>query len=616
MDDYLQKKITVFKDIKDIENPRYITVKEALDRIKKGGKDNQTKDLCQKIQRETDKEKRSKLKGNLVSVLFTGKFDVGVEKDDGKISYRDNQSLGEHSGLVVLDWDDIEPYVLKPKLKADHHIFACWTSPSGNGVKALVKIQNPNKHAEHYNALIADYSKYGELDTSNRNVGRVCYESYDPTIFVNPESWVYAGVLAEKKQASETSAQGLIDRYDYSKLNICCKMIRNSQIGNRNNTLLKASRLAGGYISAGHLPPQATKEIILREYEKVNPEEATDVVVGTIERGIAYGLDMPVYDFEKEERVARQEVGEAELDFIVEYDEVLKRLIDYRNGVVPENWGTGWANLDTHFIWKPRSFYVNLGIDNVGKTYMSFYLMMATAMNHGWKHIIYSAENTVDSQIRDMMMFAASKKVKEMTDLEFKHAYEFVREHFEFIDNKKTHTYLDILDMANKMLSRKSYNYMLIDPYNSLSRKGMFEFGNNAHEYDNEAASNMLSWCKSGDTGIFLNIHTNTEAKRRRDGKGHAKKPFKDDSEGGGKWANKADFFTITHRITNHEEIKERYVTDFSVEKVRDGETGGDVHSYNDPFQMKLMYGTYFVDHLGGRAERPFQPLKTNINEL
>ena len=84
--------ITIFKNIFSKE-PHFITVEKALERIKIGA----SKGLVLDIRLALDKEKANKLKLNLPSVCFSGRF--GADRKD--------EQLVEHSGFVVLDFDDI-----------------------------------------------------------------------------------------------------------------------------------------------------------------------------------------------------------------------------------------------------------------------------------------------------------------------------------------------------------------------------------------------------------------------------------------------------------------------------------------------------------------------------
>lgn len=139
-----------------------IGVDKALERIKVG----KSREKVEQI-RNGDKS----LKKHLPVVLFSGTFNK-----------REDVSMIQHSGFIVLDFDNItEVEDAKMKLATDEYSYATWISPSGNGVKVLVRITNPEHHHDHFRALLAYHEKpYGlELHSSGSNLSRACSESYD-----------------------------------------------------------------------------------------------------------------------------------------------------------------------------------------------------------------------------------------------------------------------------------------------------------------------------------------------------------------------------------------------------------------------------------------------------
>ena len=169
--------VTIFRNIKETSVPFHKDVLDILVRIKDG----KTKDLVRKIRLEKDKETRNKLKQELPAICFSGKF-----------SKRDDGSLLKHSGLICLDFDNFpshaEMLAKKEELSADQYTFSVFVSPSGNGLKVLVKIPvNSEKHKSYFNAL-ENYYDCDQFDKTSKNISRVCYESFDPTIYVNLNS--------------------------------------------------------------------------------------------------------------------------------------------------------------------------------------------------------------------------------------------------------------------------------------------------------------------------------------------------------------------------------------------------------------------------------------------
>ena len=181
--------ITIFKDIKDTAQPFYRDVSKILERIQEGA----SKDIVRSIREEKDKEIRNKLKQSLPAVCFSGKF-----------SKRNDSSLLEHSGLICLDFDNFptEKLLLEQKefLTKDKYTYSVFISPSGLGLKALVKIPaEGDTHKQFFNSLQLHYdSEY--FDIACKNVSRVCYESYDPLIFINEQSSVFNQIIEQEYQ--------------------------------------------------------------------------------------------------------------------------------------------------------------------------------------------------------------------------------------------------------------------------------------------------------------------------------------------------------------------------------------------------------------------------------
>jgi len=173
--------ITIFKNILATAAGFDRTVDFALDRIKKGN----SKELLNRIRLENDKEKRNKLKMELPSICFSGTF-----------SNRSASGLKKHSGFVCLDFDSFPDsdtiQAFRDTVQAWEYTYALFTSPSGNGLKVLVRIPpDPLKHKAYFDA-IAFVWDCPYFDKAVSDVSRVCYESYDPKLYINKEAktWV------------------------------------------------------------------------------------------------------------------------------------------------------------------------------------------------------------------------------------------------------------------------------------------------------------------------------------------------------------------------------------------------------------------------------------------
>ena len=172
--------ITIFKDIKVTSQPFYRSALIILNRIKEGA----SKDLVKKIREEKDKEVINSLKQKLPAICFSGKF-----------TKRNDKSLSQHSGLICLDFDGYtnqrDLLQEKERLSKNNYVYSVFISPSGKGLKAIVKIPPlPDNHVSYFNSL-EKYFASPQFDKTCKNVSRVCYESYDPLIHINENASVW-----------------------------------------------------------------------------------------------------------------------------------------------------------------------------------------------------------------------------------------------------------------------------------------------------------------------------------------------------------------------------------------------------------------------------------------
>lgn len=173
-------KVTIFKNIRDIYTPFHRDIMFVLDRVRDG----KNKDLVSSIRKEKDKSARNELKKQLPAICFSGTF-----------SKRSDDALIEHSGYICLDFDGYEKkkdmLSEKERLSNDKYIMSVFISPSGNGLKAIVKIpKDVGGHKRYFDAL-GEYFNSDKFDISTKNVSRVCYESYDKDIYINEDSEVW-----------------------------------------------------------------------------------------------------------------------------------------------------------------------------------------------------------------------------------------------------------------------------------------------------------------------------------------------------------------------------------------------------------------------------------------
>lgn len=192
-------RLSYYKGIKDVSSPAYlISLEKCVERIKYGT--TILKENIANIRSEKNKDRRNLLKTSLYCIIPAGEF-----------STRTDQGLKKHSGLMVMDFDHIkkdEIDAFKKELIKNKSVAVCFLSPSSDGLKAFIRIEpcDQEEHRRLFKAFLDEYN-YPYTDRSNVNPSRVCYESFDPDIYVNFKAEVYTSTkLAEGYSYTEREA--------------------------------------------------------------------------------------------------------------------------------------------------------------------------------------------------------------------------------------------------------------------------------------------------------------------------------------------------------------------------------------------------------------------------
>lgn len=578
--------VTMFKSVFDTENPHFVPLSVALDRIKTG----KNADTIEQV-RAGDKRR----KNDLPVVLFSGKFNRRADVD-----------LVEHNGLIICDFDHVDVDKTKQSLSNDDVVIACWTSPSGDGVKALVNVENPGKHKEHFSAMIEHFRDVHqlELDPSGRNISRACYESYDPDIIVKTASEKFSPVnIDERVELPEPKQVQSGVQVDYTKLQVAANMIRNARDGEKHNTLIRAARLMGGYIGSGILDEAQVLQVLEAEIKK-RDIDSLDLAMKTIMDGISQGKLLPITEIDAEYYEERRKVELADtenLSYLSDEDEDLSEIMKIKRGEVELGLKTGHDDIDKYFRYKRGSFVIVNGHSSVGKTTLVLHLMINASIRHGWKWFVYSSESKTSTIKTRMIEYASQMLLQDMNEHQIIHYYKWVNEHFSFLSNKRNYSYVDVLLYAEKEMARRQFDALFVDPYNSLVMEKNGSSGFNAHHYNYEAASAMLTFCQSTGVSLWLNTHANTAAQRKKGDDGHSVAPYAEDSEGGSLFLNRCDIFLTFHRKIQHENESTRRTMEMHIRKVREQESGGRPTASDNPirFEMNSDSTAFFVN--GGK---------------
>lgn len=168
--------------ISNIKPAKAISIKELIELIR-GEK---FKEVTEKLRSLDSNERAEFKKQNLPGVTISGEFSI-----------RNDKGLIHHSDGIVADVDNLESNFLKKAIfylkliGNDTPIIASFISPSGNGLKIIVKVDSKKlTQKENFDAVIK-YLKVSlhieekNFDRSCSNVSRLCFLCHDDKIWVN-----------------------------------------------------------------------------------------------------------------------------------------------------------------------------------------------------------------------------------------------------------------------------------------------------------------------------------------------------------------------------------------------------------------------------------------------
>jgi len=113
----------------------------------------------------------------------------------GEFNHRSIAGLEKYNGIICLDIDHIaDPEALKQRASQLGWVMAAFITPSGKGLKVIVKTH----------ATVETYKKTEELvaeafleatgcarDNRCKDIARIQFVSYDPTLYYNPNSLTF-----------------------------------------------------------------------------------------------------------------------------------------------------------------------------------------------------------------------------------------------------------------------------------------------------------------------------------------------------------------------------------------------------------------------------------------
>jgi len=553
--------ITIFKNIYSKE-PNYVTLEYGLNRIREG----KSRLSVVEIRNTIDKEKSANLKKNLPSVCFSGKF--GAERKDSDLIL--------HSGYIVLDFDNIfELRDRQTEIISNKFVYACWVSPSGNGLKALIKIADGSKHREHFQAL---QDIFPAIDKSGVNPSRVCYESYDPDMHLNEASEVWTEAL-KIEIVSEVKTYANHD--NYKKLVKWMETRgRLFESGNRNFFVFV---LAGAMCRYGFGQEDA-EQILVSDYSNGSDFNAKEIIhsvgsafkknkqlQGTVE---FTGETLSLKETSMEISPKIFEEG-FKLEDIIYGSDVYEGAVDiYENGYTSAE-TTRILKLDEFFKWKRGEITLLGGIGNYGKSHYFSFLQLVKSYFDGTKWAVFSPENYPAHEyfldLTEMLLgcccYGHGKPGRQI----FNEAYEFVSKHFFYV-------YPEMLSPTPEYVKKKFMELILkegvsgccIDPFNQMDNE-YAKAGGRSDKYLETFLSDCKRFAQQNNLYFSLIAHP---TKLKKEPSGNYPCPDVFDLAGGAMWNNKVENMLVYHRPYAQTD-PENAACEHHSKKIRRGKTVG-----------------------------------------
>lgn len=530
---------TIFQNILSKE-PHYITVDDALLRIENGN----SKALVEKIRNCSDKESAAAMKMQLPSVCFSGKF--------GK--NRTDQELIQHSGFIVLDFDDVENLrERQTEIISNEFIYACWVSPSGKGLKALIRIADGNKHREHFAAL---RDIFPDADKSGANQSRVCYESFDDDIYTYQDAKIFTTI---KESVRIEQKETTLDETEIFKKLLTWLSNKGEAFvtGERNNFIFKLASACCRYglhqESATNLIQQdfltgndfSNKEALttIRSAYKINSPQfgsasfSKDTLVNTsTKREIKINDDI----FDPSKKVEDTTYGE---DVLLQAKSIFKTGYPRVNGInLPE--------LDYLYKQKRGELTLLSGIGNYGKTQFKKWYFLMKMVLYDEKFATFSPEDCPPEEYYhdyvEMLLGCecTPSNPNKPSEESYEAAYNWISDHIFYVypkTLKPTPEY--IKEIFLKLIIREKISGCCIDPFNQMSNDYGSHMGRD--KYLEAVLGEFGRFAQTNDVYFWIIAHP-TKLPKQTDGNYTCPDVF--DIQDGSMWNNKMDDILIYHR--------------------------------------------------------------------
>ncbi len=609
-------KATVFNSLYNPEDGKAFDALKVLESIRSS---QNLKQQVEALRAEQDKDKARKLKMKLPVILWSGEY-----------TRRDESGIREYSGIAVFDFDKVEDVQgLKAELCADPHTLAAFISPSGNGLKVLMKFSDDlQQYRAHYAAAL-DYLQQYSPDKATSDPCRACFASFDPDLYLNTESAVFDQL--PKPQASVVPSSDVLTDNGQKFSNILTWLSNKGEQwaeGQRNTYLTKLSAACCRF----GIPEEEAARMFMQTYPP-DREYNEKLILGYFKTAYTkFRGEYASVHFERSSGAKKwqgidirtgADVSEKVLEAEPFKDNILlEDVADKMWRIYSEGYGqgisTGMDCLDDHFRLGKGRLVVFGGIPQHGKSTFVNNLMLSQSMASGIKWQIYGPESypAEDFFIDLVHSYCGANVLPGFTDQVSKDKYEaaldFVQKHFIYVypkDDSPTPEY--IMQRFEENIISNGVSGCVIDPFNQLDND-MKRTGGREDLYISNFAGTYKKFGQVLDVFTWVVVHPNSGISPLK-GEKNPPMPTQFNLAGGAMWNNKADDIVIIHRPNRETDPADTSVI-FASKKVKKQK------QYGRPGEVDLNYdartGRYtWIDSIGrtcsawgieGREERGY----------
>ena len=592
-------KISIYKDV-FANTGHKIELADALARIKNG----KSKDRIIELRSCKDQLQADEIKKKLPAVTFSGIF-YPTRSDGNQI---------EKSGFIVLDFDKLDNLQdKKVELSKWEHCYAVWISPSGNGLKVLVRVSEPDKHRDHFKAI---QERWPLVDRTGVNPSRLCFESYDPDIYLNESAKVFTELFQSPHQQAVNNLSSE-DSHFQKIVTWLASRGDGFRTGERNSYIYKLASaccrlgLEQGYVLS-MCRGYATGTFSIKECDKAVESGYKGNVFGSAE-------------FKNErvnDRVTKKEIVLDNLSS--EEEEMMQRDIVHLNDVesnVDDSYynglgailGIGVPEIDNLFKMNRTELTVITGYANHGKSAFAKWYYMMRALKYGEKVAIFDPEETPEKFFRDMIGIYCGQYIPKahgrLSVPNYEKAKRFIGNHFLYIDSKvvsPTPTYVKSLFLRTIMLHGVST--VVIDPFNQLANN-YAGVGGRSDKYLETFLADIKTFAKTNNIHVHIVAHPKSPHPSTKDASGNFPIPTMYDIADGAMWGNKSDNILVYYRPFSKEENSE---CTFTTRKIKDQESVGKIGEIN--LRYNYVRKRFFIERNGTLVD-PIQEVLDGQNK-